>query len=127
LLAFRLNHNVKSNKEFSWNEYIVLSQDLVLDVLVAEFKEMPPATGRITFNSHLKQRYIGVSSPQIIDFLAKNDDDHQRWRQRRASNRSTTTVSTSPYSVLAADITFVPKRGSTKYLLMVMDLFSKFV
>jgi transposase InsO family protein len=111
---------------YSWNEYIVLSQDVVQSILESEWKEMPPATGRIKFNSHLKQRYIGISSPQIIEFLSKNDD-HQRYRQRRRSNRSTTTVSTAPYSVLAADITFVPKRGSTKYLLMVMDLFSKFV
>jgi hypothetical protein len=111
---------------YSWHQYIVLSQDLVPDVLVAEFKDMPPATGRIKFNSHLKQRYIGISSPQIIEFLSKNDD-HQRYRQRRRSNRSSTTVSTAPCSVLAADITFVPKRGSTKYLLVVLDLFSKYV
>jgi hypothetical protein len=56
---------------YSWHDYIVLSQDLVPDVLTAEWKDLPPATGRIKFNSHLKQRYIGISSPQIIEFCQR--------------------------------------------------------
>ena len=102
----------------------MLPQDLVQSILKAEWAQLPASVGRIKFNSVLKSVYIGISSPQIIKFLAEQED-HQRYRQRRRSQRSTTTVSTAPFKILATDLTDVPSRGGLRYLLVVTDLFTK--
>jgi transposase InsO family protein len=109
----------------SWNGYTILSQDLVQGVLAAEWKEQTPATGRIRFNSYLKQRYIGISSPQITEFLA-NNDEHQVHRQRRRSQRTKTSVASAPFKQLAMDLTDIPRRGVYRYLFVVVDVFSKY-
>jgi transposase InsO family protein len=108
------------------NSYIVLSQDLVQDVLESEFKELSPATGRIRFASYLKQRYVGgPSAPQVTAFLETNDL-HQIYRQRRRSQRTKTSVAQAPFKQLSVDLTDIPKRGQYRYLLNAIDLFSKF-
>jgi Integrase core domain len=108
------------------NSYIVVTQDIVQDILEAEFKELSPATGRIRFASYLKQRYVaGPSAPQCTAFLETNDL-HQIYRQRRRSQRTKTTVAQAPFKQLSVDLTDIPKRGNYRYLLNVIDLFSKY-
>jgi transposase InsO family protein len=108
------------------NSYIVITQDIVQDILESEFKELPPATGRIRFASYLKQRYVGgPSAPQVTAFLESNDL-HQIHRQRRRSQRTQTSVAQAPFKQLAVDLTDIPRRGVYRYLLVVVDLFSKF-
>jgi transposase InsO family protein len=108
------------------NSYIVVTQDIVADILEEEFKELPPATGRIRFASYLKQRYVGgPSAPQVTAFLETNDL-HQMYRQRRRSQRTKTTVAQAPFKQLSVDLTDIPKRGNYRYLLNVVDLFSKY-
>ena len=106
--------------------YIVITQDIVQDILESEYAELPPATGRIRFASYLKQRYVGgPSNPQITDFLESNDL-HQIHRQRRRSQRTATSVAQAPFKQLAVDLTDIPKRGVYRYLLVMVDLFSKY-
>jgi transposase InsO family protein len=108
------------------NSYIVVTQDIVQDVLESEFKELSPATGRIRFASYLKQRYVGgPSAPQVTAFLETNDL-HQIHRQRRRSQRTKTSVASAPFKQLSVDLTDIPKRGVYKYLLVMVDLFSKY-
>eukprot|EP00953_Heterococcus_sp_UTEX-ZZ885_P004237 2788-Heterococcus_DN1.PRE.2 len=96
------------------NSYIVLSQDLVQDVLESEFKELPLL------------RYVGgPSAPQVTAFLETNDL-HQIYRQRRRSQRTKTSVAQAPFKQLSMDLTDIPKRGNYRYLLNVVDLFSKY-
>lgn len=110
---------------YLWNEYIVLDQTQVSEVLKFEWADMNPSTGRIRFSSHLKQRFIGISNPQVTEFLAANED-HQMYRQRRRSTRTMPTVASRPFSVLVFDCTDIPKTGSYISLLNVCDLYSKF-
>ena len=108
----------------TWSGLVVLSQDQVDDILEQEWAELPASIGRIRFNSYLKQRYIGISSPKIIDFLA-HDDLHQQYRQRRRSQRTKTTISSAPFKNFMCDLTDIPRRGVYRYLLCVVDTFSK--
>lgn len=108
------------------NSYIVITQDIVEDILEAEYRELPPATGRIRFASYLKQRYVGgPSAPQCTAFLEQNDL-HQIHRQRRRSQRTKTSVAQAPFKQLSVDLTDIPKRGIYRYLLVIVDLFSKY-
>jgi transposase InsO family protein len=111
---------------YTWFDYIVLSQDLVQGVLEAEWKELPNATGRQKFNSILKSKYIGISSPIIIAYLESNDE-HQIYRQRRRSQVTKTTVAQAPFKQWSCDLTDIPKRGIYRYLFCVTDLFSKYL
>jgi hypothetical protein len=111
---------------YEWQNYIVIPQDLVMDVIKAEFESLPPAIGRQALSSHLKNLYIGPSNAQCTAFLASSDD-HMRWRQRRRSNRTTTTVPSAPFKVITADITYVNQTGTIKYVLCVSDSWSKFL
>jgi Integrase core domain len=107
------------------NSYIIVTQDIVQDILESEFKELPPATGRIRFYSFLRQRYCGISAPQITAFLEKSDL-HSIYRQRRRSQLTKTSVASAPYKQLACDLTDIPQRGVYKNLLVIVDLFTKF-
>jgi transposase InsO family protein len=109
---------------FSWQGYIVIPQDIVMDVIKAVFESLPPAIGRQALSSHLKNLYIGPSNAQCTTFLVSSDD-HMRWRQRRRSNRSTTTVPSAPFKVITADITYVNQTGTIKYVLCVSDSWNK--
>jgi transposase InsO family protein len=111
---------------YMWQEYIVLDQTQIQGILEAEWKEQPPATGRIRFNSYLKQRYIGISSPTITKYLEANEE-HQLYRQRRKSQRTKTTVASLPFKQWAMDLTDVPKIGVYRYLFVIADLFSKYI
>jgi transposase InsO family protein len=117
---------VEQDGVYMWREYIVLDQTQVQGILEAEWKEQPPATGRIRFNSYLKQRYIGISSPTITKFLEANEE-HQLYRQRRKSQRTKTTVASLPFKQWAMDLTDVPKIGVYRYLFVIADLFSKYI
>jgi IS30 family transposase len=86
---------------------------------------LPPSTGRIRFLSVLYSKYIGVSATQVTAFLYSNEH-HQMWRQRRYSVRTVNTVSQAPFNVLQMDLTDIPKRGVHRYLLVVVDTFSKY-
>jgi transposase InsO family protein len=106
--------------------YIVLTQDIVEDILEAEWPNLPNACGRTKFASYLKARYVGgPSQPQVTAFLDANDE-HQIYRQRRRSQRTATSVAQAPFKQLAVDLTDIPKRGVYRYLLVIVDLFSKF-
>jgi hypothetical protein len=95
---------------------IVLTQDLIEDILEAEWATLPNATGRIKFASHLKARYVGgPSQAQVTEFLMKSDE-HQLFRQRRKSQRTATSVAQAPFKQLACDLTDIPQRGVYKYL-----------
>jgi hypothetical protein len=114
----------EENGVFEWHGYIVIPQDIVMSVIKSEFDSLPPAIGRQSLSSHLKSLYIGPSNAQCTAFLAASDD-HMRWRQRRRSNRSTTTVPSAPFKVITADITYVNQTGTIKYVLCVSDSWSK--
>jgi transposase InsO family protein len=112
---------------YMWHEYIVLSQDQVPYILKAEWANLPNNTGRIKYNSYLKQRYIGVSSPQIIAFLEANDE-HQLFRQRRRSQRTRNTIAPLPFHTISSDLTDLPKRvGIYKCLYIAVDSFTKWI
>eukprot|EP00953_Heterococcus_sp_UTEX-ZZ885_P009062 5380-Heterococcus_DN1.PRE.3 len=107
-------------------EYIVLTQDIIPDILAAEWSTLPNATGRIKFTSHLKARYVGgPSQAQVTAFLMANDE-HQIFRQRRKSQRTSTSVAQAPFKQFACDLTDIPQRGVYRYLFVVVDLFSKY-
>jgi Integrase core domain len=107
-------------------DYIILTQDIIHEILEAEWTAMPPATGRARFTSYLKQRYVcGPSQSQVTAFLEANDE-HQIHRQRRKSQRTSTSVASAPFKMWAMDLTDIPKRGVYRYLLVIVDLFSKF-
>eukprot|EP00953_Heterococcus_sp_UTEX-ZZ885_P016138 9094-Heterococcus_DN1.PRE.2 len=107
-------------------EYIVLTQDLIPDILASEWSTLPNATGRIKFTSHLKARYVGgPSQGQVTAFLMANDE-HQIFRQRRKSQRTSTSVAQAPFKQFACDLTDIPQRGVYRYLFVVVDLFSKY-
>jgi hypothetical protein len=116
----------ESQGVFSWQGYIVVPQDIVMEVIKSEFDSLPPSIGRQALSSHLKNLYIGPSNAQCTEFLASSDD-HMRWRQRRRSNRSTTTVPSAPFKVITADITYVNQTGTIKYVLCVSDTWSKYL
>lgn len=111
---------------YMWKEYIVLDQTQTQGILEQEWKEQPPATGGIRYNSYLKQRHIGISSPTITKFLEANEE-HQLYRQRRKSQRTKTTVASAPFKQWAMDLTDVPKIGVYRYLFVLCDLFSKYM
>jgi transposase InsO family protein len=107
-------------------DYIILTQDIVPQILEAEWSTQAPATGRARFTSYLKQRYVcGPSQSQVTAFLEANDE-HQIHRQRRKSQRTSTSVASAPFKMWAMDLTDIPKRGVYRYLLVIVDLFSKF-
>jgi transposase InsO family protein len=118
---------VDEDGTYTWCDYIVLTQDIVPAIIAEEWTELPASTGRIKFNSLLKSKYIGISSPQVIKFLSENPD-HQQWSQRRRSQRSRATVSSAPYKVIACDLAQLPPGvgGSYKYLFNLVDLWSKY-
>jgi transposase InsO family protein len=118
------NELVLKKVVYTWHDLVVLSQDQVNDVLEQEWIGLPSSIGRIRMNSYLKQRYIGISSPAIINFLAHNDL-HQQYRQRRRSQRTKTTISSAPFKNLMIDLTDIPRVGRYRYLMCVIDLFSK--
>lgn len=111
---------------FTWNGYVILTQPDVPGILEAEFDTLPPATGRIKFKSHLDQRYCGISAPQITEFLKRNEH-HSVWTMRKRSQRTKTSVSSGPFKVLQMDLTDIPKRGVYRYLMVVVDTWSKYV
>jgi hypothetical protein len=106
--------------------YVVISQDLVPAILDAEWANVPNSTGRTKFASRLKSLYVGgPSQPQITEFLYANDE-HQLFRHRKRSQLTSTSVAQAPFKVLACDLSDVERRGSIRYLLVCVDLFSKF-
>jgi hypothetical protein len=108
------------------NSYIVLTQDIIPDILASEWSTQPPATGRARFTTYLKQRYVGgPSQTQVTAFLEANDE-HQIHRQRRRSQHTSTTVAQAPFKMIGMDLTDIPKRGVFRYLLVCVDLFSKY-
>eukprot|EP00953_Heterococcus_sp_UTEX-ZZ885_P009619 5660-Heterococcus_DN1.PRE.1 len=110
----------------SHTEYIVLSQDIIPDILAAEWATLPNATGRIKFTSHLKARYVGgPSQGQVTQYLMKSDE-HQIFRQRRKSQRTATSVAQAPFKQFARDLTDIPARSVYRYLFVVVDLFSNY-
>jgi transposase InsO family protein len=111
---------------YMWQGYCILSLDQVPALLEAEFKTLPPSVGRARFVSHLRQRYVGVSNATVSLFL-KDNDLHQIFTQRRKSSRAVTTTSSSPFDTIVADITFLNQVGPVKYLLVMCDMWSKFI
>jgi Integrase core domain len=112
---------------YMWRDLVVLTQDMIPGILESEWKDsgLPPSCGRTRFKSFLAQRYVcGPSSPQVTDFLS-GDPDHQQHRQRKRSQRAKSTVSQAPFNQLMIDLSDIPKRGQWRYLMCVVDLFSK--
>jgi Integrase core domain len=112
---------------YMWRDLVVLTQEMIPGILEAEWKDsgLPPSCGRTRFKSFLAQRYVcGPSSPQITEFL-EGDPDHQMHRQRKRSQRAKSTVSQAPFNQLMIDLSDIPKRGQWRWLMCVVDLFSK--
>jgi transposase InsO family protein len=111
---------------YMWQGYCILTLDQVPALLEAEFKYLPNSIGRARFVSHLRQRYVGVSNATVSLFL-KNNDLHQIFTQRRKSSRAITTISSSPFDTIVGDITFLNQVGPIRYLLVMCDMWSKFI
>jgi transposase InsO family protein len=111
---------------YEYEGYVVLDQTQVKAILTAEYKDLPNTTGRQKFVSHLRSRYIGISNTNVTDFL-KNNDLHQLYSQRHRSSRAITSVSSGPFKVIMTDITYIEPVLNMKYLLVLIDQWSKYI
>jgi hypothetical protein len=116
----------KESGIFTWNGYIVLTQDMVYDILVEEHLDIPDNMGTHKFYTYLSQRYIGISANQVTKFL-NTSMTHQEWRVRHRSQKTIPFVPPKPFSEISCDITYLPKRMNYKYIFVVVESFSKYV
>jgi transposase InsO family protein len=109
---------------YDFEGYIVLDKTQISAILSAEYATLPASTGRAKFVSHLR-RYIGISNLEVSNFL-KGHNIHQLYTQKRRSSRAVTSVSSGPYKVIVCDITFIVPVLNAKYLLVMVDQWSKY-
>jgi transposase InsO family protein len=124
-----LKHLLKYEKQgdvYTLYNRIILTQPQIFDVLDGEFGDLPSSTGVHRLWAYLGVRYLCISSNQVRKYLA-TEDNHLRWRQRRRSQLTKVKVAKSPLNELGLDITFLPKGMRFKYILVITDLFSKYI
>ena len=122
---------------YSFEGYMLVTQDLVFKVLEAEFEGLPKSLGCHKLHGIMKGKYIGISFSQVKRFLEINED-HQRWRQRHRSQRITPVVPTGPGMIMQVDLTDLKKGGVdlggtlkderlTQRALVMVDCFTKMI
>ena len=116
----------KTQDLYSFHGRIIIPQPFVFDTIEEEFNDLPSSIGAIKFYSYLQQRYIGISFNQVRKFL-NTDPEHSEWRLRHRSQKTVPFVSTKPYSEAALDITYLPGGLTHKYLLVIVESFTKFI
>lgn len=111
---------------YIYKNRIVVIQPWVFDILDAEFDDLPNSTGIGKMYSYISTRYVGISWGQTRKYLASSDD-HSRWRQRRKSQVTSVRVPSGPGREIGIDVTFLPRGMTYKYLVVVIDYFSKYI
>lgn len=105
---------------------VILEQPLVFDVLEREFDALPPSLGRQRLLSYMRTKYWGISASQVARFLATHQV-HQEYRHRKRTQKVKPTTSTGPFKVLVCDLTQINRGGQAKFLLVVTDMFTKYI
>ncbi len=112
-----------------YNEKLVIPQKKVEQTLATHYKEIGDI-GRDRFYELIKQKYIGISRPQVQAFL-NNQEIHQLVQQVKKQRVNKAIVTSKPMERWQADLIDVtkyksPQNSNTTFLLTVIDCFSKF-
>jgi Integrase core domain len=114
---------------YTWSGRILLTQDLVFDILEQEFAELPSSMGMHAFFQFLKNQYIGISFNQVSKYL-RTSDDHQQYMQRKRSVKTKVTAPKEPHHTFSIDFGFLQNKGDDNrqwdrsYLFVFQDNFT---
>lgn len=89
---------------YSFQGYMVVTQDLVFRVLQQEWEDLPKSLGIHKLFGLMRGKYVGISFSQCKRFL-EIDDEHVRFRQRHRSQRVVPVVPTGPGKIMQVDLT----------------------
>lgn len=111
----------------------LVTTDKVLSVLRAEYRKVPPAMGYIRWYSLITRKYIGISRPALMRFLA-NQEGRQLYRERRNIVGTRAIIIKKPGVVFTADLSYPSGSTATRWrgrkcvaLFSIIDQHSKFV